>query len=575
MRVASIPLISCLALACTSSAESTSPSSPTITTAGASSCSGGGCLASAECHAGESSAQFRAQVPPPADMMPGARAWASVTFDNCSGRAWTRDSFSLRPHAPVNDGTWGVGRVQLPADVPDGTRVTIPFEVTASNVPGVYPFTWHVEGEGVGVLEERSPLATVNVHYSADCTKPGPPARFQSWTVPTYVATGAPVHATVTYANCSTARWTDGDGYALGSQADQDNTIWGTARVGLPSDVPSQTLVTIPIDVTAPKDPGAYRFAWKVVQDGGAWLDEPTPVATIVVLEGHDCSGGGPISRFVREGGVPGDLDPGQSISASVTFANCGTEDWNGAFHVAAAAPSNDSNWGAGAIALPLPVAPGYAITVPIHGHAPGMPGTYSYRWTVVHDGVGPIDQPSPEHAVNVRCIPRCGDHQCGGDGCGGSCGDCAEGTACNGAYCKEIPHVLSCSNVQWWNRSINYGPYMSYGWWDTDLNVSGSTPVQLRHDSRLDKHGVYGWGYMPEFTDMVTGYRFRLLHLRPAYQYATSDGTVYPAGYIVGLSGGDTYDTGYPTYSTGAHLCVQTLQPYRTVFPAGWDACK
>src|SRR5205085_408343 len=46
--------------------------------------------------------------------------------------------------------------------------------------------------------------------------------------------------------------------------------------------------------------------------------------------------------------------------------------------------------------------------------------------------------------------------------------------------------------------------------------------------------------------------------------------GQTYPAGHIVGLSGGDTHDTGYPTYSTGPHLCVQTTQNFRAVFPAG-----
>src|SRR5439155_5840877 len=45
-----------------------------------------------------------------------------------------------------------------------------------------------------------------------------------------------------------------------------------------------------------------------------------------------------------------------------------------------------------------------------------------------------------------------------------------------------------------------------------------------------------------------------------------------YPAGYIVGLSGGDTYDTGLGRYSTGQHRCVQTPgnTPFRTAFPYG-----
>ena len=155
---------------------------------------------------------------------------------------------------------------------------------------------------------------------------------------------------------------------------------------------------------------------------------------------------------------------------------------------------------------------------------------------------------------------------------------DCPDGCSHNPPGVPDTcAGVLACSNVQWWNSALTYGPYMSSGWWDTDLAVSTHTKVQLRHASRLDKHGVYGWGFMPEFTDQVTGKRFRFLHLQvaPSLQYANVDGTIYPAGFVVGLSGGDTADTGLGPYSTGAHLCVQTLDPYRDCFPTGKDPCK
>lgn len=152
----------------------------------------------------------------------------------------------------------------------------------------------------------------------------------------------------------------------------------------------------------------------------------------------------------------------------------------------------------------------------------------------------------------------------------------CAHGCAAMPPGDPDYCHgALSCGHVQWWNTALTYGPYMSYGWWDTDLAVPHDTPVQLRHDSKLYKSGVYGWGYMPEFVDLVTGEKFRFLHLRPQNQLATNVGQVYPAGFVVGTSGGDTADTGLPKYSTGAHLCVQTLAAYRTAFPAGKDPCQ
>src|SRR5437016_4064791 len=76
---------------------------------------------------------------------------------------------------------------------------------------------------------------------------------------------------------------------------------------------------------------------------------------------------------------------------------------------------------------------------------------------------------------------------------------------------------------LKWWNSSITY-IHVVLGWYDTDLSVASSTPIQLRHASRLLRHGVYGWGYMPEFEDTVTGHHFRFLHLRPQHQYATDN---------------------------------------------------
>ena len=124
---------------------------------------------------------------------------------------------------------------------------------------------------------------------------------------------------------------------------------------------------------------------------------------------------------------------------------------------------------------------------------------------------------------------------------------------------------------LKWWNSGVTY-IHVVLGWYDTDLGVSSGTAIQLRHDSRLLRHGVYGWGFMPEFEDLVTHHHFRFLHLKPQHQFATQDGRVYPAGYIVGISGGDTHDTGLGVYSTGAHLCVQSLVPFTQIFPRGND---
>lgn len=138
-------------------------------------------------------------------------------------------------------------------------------------------------------------------------------------------------------------------------------------------------------------------------------------------------------------------------------------------------------------------------------------------------------------------------------------------------------PGTVQCSLPQWWNLAYSWDPGMysvRYGW-DNDLRMVAGTGVQLRHASRLLAEGVYGWGWMPEFEDTVTHDHFRFLHLQPSRRLTTAIGTTYPAGTLVGYSGGNTADTGYPTYSTGAHLCVQTQVAYRTAFPVGMEPCR
>ena len=46
--------------------------------------------------------------------------------------------------------------------------------------------------------------------------------------------------------------------------------------------------------------------------------------------------------------------------------------------------------------------------------------------------------------SLQVQCQPQCGGKVCGNDGCGGSCGDCPNGTSCQGGSCQCVP---DCTN--------------------------------------------------------------------------------------------------------------------------------
>jgi hypothetical protein len=169
-------------------------------------------------------------------------------------------------------------------------------------------------------------------------------------------------------------------------------------------------------------------------------------------------------------------------------------------------------------------------------------------------------------------------------NGCGfcpanGRCSDTDSSIPCNcTGHCDPQG---SCTYIFDWGTG---GPATGK-WWDTDLSVAEWTPVEVPHDSKLIARGVYAWGYMPTFVDQITNKTFQFLHLHPTDQnghdakYAWAIGTIYPGGTVVGLSGGNSCDTGNGSlcnpprtqYSSGSHLCVETPNGtyFRDAFPS------
>ena len=133
---------------------------------------------------------------------------------------------------------------------------------------------------------------------------------------------------------------------------------------------------------------------------------------------------------------------------------------------------------------------------------------------------------------------------------------------------------AVSCAN-QWWDGSHAVTKYvrgalfngMFHGrpGWDTDI-VMPHSPVQLRHPSKLIIASPGGrrtcCGYVPRFQDMKTGELFQFVHLQTIHVSTKDQGRVFPAGFVVGTSGGDTPETNCSRTTCGsvfAHLCVQS----------------
>src|ERR1700674_788648 len=143
---------------------------------------------------------------------------------------------------------------------------------------------------------------------------------------------------------------------------------------------------------------------------------------------------------------------------------------------------------------------------------------------------------------------------------CSSSDACCTSDSSCASPRCIAVPSGLAAP-VQWWtdSRTTNVsssGVAACPSAYDIDNGyIHGSNVIVLPHDSEyLGDNSSYAyttctgaWGFGPNFYDTVTHVRFHLNHIRPGSPLASLPvGTMLKAGSFVGLSGGDTCETGY-----------------------------
>jgi hypothetical protein len=203
--------------------------------------------------------------------------------------------------------------------------------------------------------------------------------------------------------------------------------------------------------------------------------------------------------------------------------------------------------------------------------------------------GTSPIWTCTSDHAARQRCTGGFTET----DVC--AFGPCVSMPTGVDDVCPSDPTLSNASTycpggacVHWWNCHVTYQyQYTGSGDWDTDFHMPDGTPIALPHRSQLTAVYLVGSGFQPEFADLETGnwVHFNHLHLNsefggddhalgPVQLVSLTDPDhpdhVYPAGWVVGFSGGGTTRTGYlgtdaagnvcsGGHSTAAHFCAVT----------------
>ena len=101
-------------------------------------------------------------------MSAGQTYSVSITYKNIGTSTWTVNSdFKLGSRNPFDNTTWGVNRVNIPSNTLPGNQVTVTFNVTAPNTPGIYNFQFGLLKELIEWFGDLTPNISVNVTIAA------------------------------------------------------------------------------------------------------------------------------------------------------------------------------------------------------------------------------------------------------------------------------------------------------------------------------------------------------------------------------------------------------------------------
>ncbi|MFZ3555057.1 C1 family peptidase [Streptomyces sp. BH055] len=377
----------------------------------------------------------------PSAMTPGQGYDVAITLRNTGIQSWRPGhNYRLGSQNPQDNTAWGLGRVDVPHQVPTWGEATFAFHVTApAQLPAHYQ--WRMVQDAVEWFGEFTPGVLVEAT--------GVSVRYGSTLRVRHVVTWANLHS---HPHPYGHPGSSGQQQVTCYEGADDNDLWlvkgpdGTPpghRVGQPVShgdlVRLEHVATrrnlhshagIPSPVTGQQEVTCFGEAgqgdgndtWRVeIEGGGTWqagrqlrlIHVPTDHA----LHSHHgyshpdwtmgqqevtCFGGRDANDlwfasdfrardalFVTQS-LPITMVRGQGYDVSVTMCNVGTETWTaaGAFRLGSQSPQDNTVWGLGRVELPGPVAPGEHVTFPFHVTAPATTGVTHFQWRMLREGV-------------------------------------------------------------------------------------------------------------------------------------------------------------------------------------------
>lgn len=226
----------------------------------------------------------------------------------------------------------------------------------------------------------------------------------QSWVkhnTPALIAPGGILRVSVTLRNAGTITWVTGvsNPFRLGYEwFDADGNAYKQEGLERHTDIPRNVALGEEVTVNAllfvPAKEGRYTLKWDMVHENSTWFSQQgcetldVPVAVSRVSYGEAWRGHN----------TPSTMIPGYTASVTIEVQNAGTRTWNASgpnsfrlgYHwydsdgYPYSQPPGDDH----RASLPSDVAPGQRVSLSALVTAPRVPGTFTLKWDMVHEGV-------------------------------------------------------------------------------------------------------------------------------------------------------------------------------------------
>ncbi len=233
--------------------------------------------------------------------------------------------------------------------------------------------------------------------------------------------------------------------------------------------------------LTAPTTAGTYTLNTRLNNADDLYFG-PTYTLTINV--------GGVNNASAVSSTTPTHVTAGKTFSATVVMNNNGTTTWTtaGGYKLGSQDPQDNTIWGFTRVALPASTAPGANASFTFTGTAPTTPGTYSFDWQMVQEGVQWFGTKSIASIIVDPLVNVIVDDADAGFTMNGSWVLTTTGADQYGSgfRWRSTGYVL---DAIWTANLAHTGTYNVYAWWTQGGNRTTTAPYSVNGGTAVMKN--------------------------------------------------------------------------------------